>query len=91
MASARSVRRMISIHGEPHDPLPVPALRRAPDDIEPALLGREEFARRVGVGVATVTHWITDGTIYAIPTGLTGRVKKIPAGEVERMKRLHHG
>jgi hypothetical protein len=57
-----------------------------PAEEAPALLTVAQFARKVGVGIDTVYQWRKQGIIHTIPVGLTGRVQKIPAGEVERMR-----
>ncbi|MDE2105291.1 MAG: helix-turn-helix domain-containing protein [Patescibacteria group bacterium] len=74
------VRRLVALPGQD-----APA-RLQPETDEPALLTVAQFARKVGVGIDTVYAWRKQGIIHTIPVGLTGRVQKIPAGEVERLR-----
>jgi excisionase family DNA binding protein len=56
----------------------------------PALLSVEEAARQLGVGIRTARAWVADGTLYSTVVGVSGRVRRVPAGEVERI-RCRHG
>jgi hypothetical protein len=54
-----------------------------------ALLTPEQFASVTGIGIYTVRIWIRQGIICSLPVGTTGRVRRIPSGEVERIRGLH--
>lgn len=58
-------------------------------DTRPALLTPEQFAKAAGIGIYTVRIWMRQGIICSLPVGVTGRVRRIPAGEVERIKGVH--
>lgn len=55
----------------------------------PALLSADQAAHLLGVGVQTVRGWIADGRLYSTVVGVSGRVRRVPAGEVERVRQ--HG
>jgi len=54
-----------------------------------ALLTPEQFAASTGISVYTVRVWMRQDIISSLPVGVTGRVRRIPAGEVERIRGLH--
>lgn len=56
---------------------------------DPALVTPEQFASAAGIGIYTVRIWMRQGIITSLPVGTTGRVRRIPAGEIERIKALH--
>lgn len=70
-------------------PIPTlaPVAPRAPV-LNPALLTVAEAARQLGVGLATARAWVAAGTLYSIPVGVTGKIRRVPTGEIERMRRL---
>lgn len=80
---ARKVQKLVPFA----DRVPILQLPVEPHQ-DPALLRIEEFAAAVGVGEATVRAWVKAGKVYSIPLGLTERVRRIPAGEVERIRNL---
>jgi excisionase family DNA binding protein len=58
---------------------------------DPALLTIAQAALRLGVGEGTVRDWIRDQTLFSVGLGVTGRVRMIPAGQIERMRNLGNG
>lgn len=70
----------------------VPAVQESPRRervSNPALLSVEEAARQIGVGIRTARAWVANGTLYSTVVGVSGRVRRVPAGEVERIRRQH--
>jgi hypothetical protein len=53
------------------------------------LLTPEEFAAATGISLHTVRIWVRQGLICSLPIGVTGRVRRIPVGEVERVRKFN--
>ena len=70
-------------------PLSAPAKQQHEKSADLALLTPEQFASATGIGIHTVRIWIRQGIICSLPVGTTGRVRRIPSGEVERIRGLH--
>lgn len=65
-----------------------PPAKQPRTDAGSVLLTPEQFAAATGIGIYTVRIWMRQGIIVSLPMGLTGRVRRIPAGEVDRVRRL---
>lgn len=84
---ARRIEKLVAIttdtsviRGEP---------RRSRSGNAQALLTPEQFAEAAGVSVYTVRVWMRQGLIASLPVGVTGRVRRIPAREIERITTGH--
>lgn len=83
---ARRAEKLIAI--TPDTQVIPPSSKQARTDAGPVLLTPEQFAAAAGIGIYTVRIWMREGIIVSLPMGLTGRVRRIPAGEVDRVRRL---
>jgi excisionase family DNA binding protein len=55
------------------------------------LLTKTEAARRLGVSIDTLTVWIADGRIYAVPVGVSGKHVRVPVAEIEKYRSGRYG
>lgn len=63
--------------------------RQARQENDHAFLTPEQFAGATGLSIYTVRAWMRQDIIVSLPVGVTGRVRRIPAGEVERITSYH--
>ncbi len=59
--------------------------------VDPPLLSLSEAAKRMGLGLKTLQARVADGTIFAIPVGMTGKYYKVPVAEVEKWRDGRYG